>query len=180
MSLWKRRFLLETILFRFHVKHICFLRNWNQTVKERPFSKFELQAWSGLSHCFNSRHDFCSLWHWGTSAPKLLWSLLDGLVWRSRQATNGKRRVNFYVPCPKVWTFGMQVHRASEIGRQREMLLAWCLRMFLDFMFALICSKQLILLVDISNWGFSLVPASLFLSDHFATLACAHSKGNAC
>lgn len=32
-----------------------------------------------------------------TSAPKLLWSLLDGLVWRSRQATNGKRRVNFYV-----------------------------------------------------------------------------------
>ncbi|CAK9111429.1 Pentatricopeptide repeat-containing protein, partial [Durusdinium trenchii] len=31
------------------------------------------------------------------SAPKLLWTLLDGLVWRSRQAFGGKRRVNFYV-----------------------------------------------------------------------------------
>ncbi|CAL1168617.1 unnamed protein product [Cladocopium goreaui] len=30
------------------------------------------------------------------SAPNLLWTLLDGLVWRSRQAFNGKRRVNFY------------------------------------------------------------------------------------
>ena len=36
---------------------------------------------------------------WGNSAPNLLWTLLDGLVWRSRQAFNGKRRVNFYVLC---------------------------------------------------------------------------------
>ncbi|CAJ1400909.1 unnamed protein product [Effrenium voratum] len=31
------------------------------------------------------------------SAPHLLWSLLDGLVWRSRQAFLGRRRVNYYV-----------------------------------------------------------------------------------
>ena len=36
---------------------------------------------------------------WGNSAPNLLWTLLDGLVWRSRQAFDGKRRVNFYVLC---------------------------------------------------------------------------------
>ena len=60
----------------------------------------------GVSHVV-SIHDRR---HRGTSAPKLLWSLLDGLVWRSRQATNGKRRVNFYVPWKfQVWTFGMQI-----------------------------------------------------------------------
>ena len=32
----------------------------------------------------------------GAVAPQLLWPLLDGLVWRSRQALGGKRRVNYY------------------------------------------------------------------------------------
>ena len=30
-------------------------------------------------------------------APALLWTLLDGLVWRSRVTEKGRRRVNYYI-----------------------------------------------------------------------------------
>jgi len=49
----------------------------------------------GVDHLF-TRHPevvqrLCAI------APQLLWPLLDGLVWRSRQALGGRRRVNYYV-----------------------------------------------------------------------------------
>lgn len=49
----------------------------------------------------------------GNSAPHLLWSLLDGLVWRSRQAFLGRRRVNYYAPRKHIGELGESLRLAA-------------------------------------------------------------------